>query len=425
MNDYINFFDLKITLLIGCLFPGILSSQTYRTRTLQPDYRTLQVTVSENWMAPPVIELDGDRLIEISFDQLSHDVKYFDYSIIHCNADWKPSGLSELEYMEGFNTNPVEYAETSFNTYIPYTHYKIALPNESVRFLVSGNYAVVVYPENRSDQPVLQACFSIVDNKVGISASVTSRTDIGYNKEHQQVNFSIAHPQYPIRDPHSELKIVVTQNNRRDNEATVTSPTYIGQNELVYEHNRDLIFEAGNEYRRFETVSVRYAGLGVERIRYYDPFYHVTLFPARSRAGGNYTYDQTQFGRFYIRRSDAEDSNLEADYFIVHFTLDYENPFIEGGIYINGELTDDRFDESSKMIYNFDTRCYEKEMMLKQGVYNYLYLFVPTGKTEGSTGLIEGNYYETMNEYLIKVFHRPQGERYDRLIGTLRCLSGK
>lgn len=408
-----------------CCLPAVLNGQTYRTRILQPDYKTLQVNLTENWLAPPVIELENDRQIEISFDQLSHDVHYLSYSIVHCNADWTPSGLSELEYIDGFNTNPVEYAEPSFNTYIPYTHYKIALPNESVRFLVSGNYAVRVYPENQPDRPVLYACFSVVDNRVGIAATVTSRTDVGYNRGHQQVNFTVSHPQYPIRDPYSELKIIVTQNNRRDNEAVVKAPTYVGRNELVYEHNRDLIFEAGNEYRRFEMVSVRYAGLGVERIRFYDPFYHVTLFPATLRAGGNYTYDQTQFGRFYIRRSDAEDNELEADYFIVHFTLDYENPFIEGSIYINGELTHDIFDESSKMVYNFDTRRYEKEMMLKQGLYNYLYLFVPTGKTEGSPGLIEGNYYETMNEYMIKVYHRPQSERYDRLIGTLRCLSGK
>ena len=33
--------------------------------------------------------------------------------------------------------------------------------------------------------------------------------------------------------------------------------------------------------------------------------------------------------------------------------------------------------------------------------------------------------YPTINEYLLKVYHRPPGARYDRLIGTAVCYSGK
>lgn len=87
-------------------------------------------------------------------------------------------------------------------------------------------------------------------------------------------------------------------------------------------------------------------------------------------------------------------------------------------IYLNGELFNNVLDEKSKMGYNFETKQYEKAVLLKQGSYNYQYLFVPTGSSVGQTGPIEGNYYQTQNEYSIYVYYRPMGARYDRLIGV-------
>jgi hypothetical protein len=67
---------------------------------------------------------------------------------------------------------------------------------------------------------------------------------------------------------------------------------------------------------------------------------------------------------------------------------------------------------------NPETKAFETIQLLKQGAYNYQYLFVPTNSNKTTTDLTEGNYYETENEYLILVYHRPFGERYDRLIGV-------
>ena len=95
---------------------------------------------------------------------------------------------------------------------------------------------------------------------------------------------------------------------------------------------------------------------------------------------------------------------------------------MDGNIYLEGEFTHDLFNDRSQMIYNPDTRRYEKTLFLKQGAYNYQYLYLPFGQMKATPSLIEGNYVDTKNEYLIKVYHRVQGERYDRLIGIGRCI---
>ncbi len=58
-----------------------------------------------------------------------------------------------------------------------------------------------------------------------------------------------------------------------------------------------------------------------------------------------------------------------------------------------------------------------KSLLLKQGVYNYRYLFLPAFNEQFDMAEIEGSHSETGNEYLILFYHRPPGTRYDRLLG--------
>ena len=220
------------------------------------------------------------------------------------------------------------------------------------------------------------------------------------------------------------MKISILQNSRRDKEVIINRPLRVQGNQIVFGHDRNMIFEAGNEFRRFEMVATRYAGLGVEKIYYFDPYYHVVLATSVPRAQKSYLYDKTQNGRFVIRQSGADDSNTEADYFVVHFTLD-SDPIPGGKIYIDGEMTNHRYTPYNEMVYNPASGKYEKTLLLKQGSYNYQYLFLLDGGSAASAGPIEGNYYETVNEYLVKVYHRPQGVRYDKLIGIGMGYSGR
>jgi len=404
---------MRKQLISYLLFIIALSSQAQRNEILSPHIQSLQIKVNNNWLAPPIINLDSDDVLEISFDELSHEYHRFQYVVSHCNADWTPSGLSEIDYLEGFNNNPVEEYQNSLNTTMLYTHYQVSLPNEQMKLKVSGNYILTIYDDSK---PVCKACFSVIEKKVAISAKVSSNTDIDTNKSHQQVSFGINYSGYTIRDPQSEIKIKVMQNLRQDNCATNVLPSYVSPNELKYEYNKDLIFDAGNEYRRFEMVSVRYAARGIQGIRYFDPYYHATLFPDEVRIK-NYSYDQDQNGRYLVRYDLATNNDIEADYLFVHFSLPWKEALPDGDFYLQGEFTHDNFNENYRLKYNPDTQSFETSQLLKQGAYNYQYLFVPAGSNKATGALTEGNYYETENEYLILVYHRPFGERYDHLIG--------
>lgn len=395
------------------------------TAIFYPQFHTLQTKINGNDQLPPVIMLGSDDILSVSFDELSSDRRYMRYELIHCDASWRPDRLLPNEYVEGFNEGTIDDFSFSEATLVQYVHYNLLIPSPGMGIKLSGNYLLRVYDESTPDETILQVRFRVAEPTMKASATVTSRTDTDYNGSHQQLTIAVDTKGIPSNDIFNDVIITVEQNGRPDNAVTLTGPSRIAGNVSWYEHNPRLIFPAGNEYRRFETVSTTYPGMRVEEITYEDPLYHMTLAADECRAAIPYAYDQTQHGRFRVRRLDANNSDTESEYVMVHFSLDMpELP--DADIFIDGDLTQRRFGPESLMTYNRATDRYETSMLLKQGAYNYQYLTVGrNGQTKGKTTTVEGDKYQTVNEYLVCVYYRQPGSRYDRLVAVTQAFSGK
>lgn len=393
-----------------------IQGQVYRNGSQDEQIRTLKVYPVNDWQAAPVLTMGADDKILVSWDELSHDYKRYAYRIIHCNRDWTRSDLNELEYLEGFSENDIEEYERSYSTLTLYTHYKVTIPNEHIQLKCSGNYALEVFEKDSSGEPILTARFMVFEKKTGIDASVTASTDIDFEQKNQQLRIEVRPAGWSFQQPEMEIRLNITQNRRQDNEIRVINPLYISPDKLVFEHCRELIFLAGNEYRRFETTSYKHAGLNVNSVAYFKPFYNAELFPSEQRLGG-YTYDQDQNGRYLVHNTENGYDDICSDYFLVHFSFLLANPWLDGGMFLNGDLVENRLDASSKLLYNFEHKAYEKTMFLKQGSYNYQYLYRPSSGGAPTLLRTEGSYWQTENEYQIYVYYRPVGGRYDQLIG--------
>lgn len=394
------------------------------TGVFSPEFKSLQIQVAGSEQSPPIIPLNGEDQIIIKFDELAEERSYLRYSLVHCNADWQPSGLIDTEFVDGFNIANVENYAYSEATTVHYVHYEIAVPNLDMRITASGNYLLRVFPENEPEQVLLQARFSVTEYRMKVGASVTSRTDIDYNNQHQQLSIMVDTDDFKIHDIYNDIKVVISQDGRVDNEVMLTAPMRVSGRVAYYEHLRPMIFKAGNEYRRIETVSMTYPGMNVDEITYASPYYHQILRIDIPRVATSYMYDQTQFGRYKIREYNSNDSDVEADYAVTHFAL--EMPELIGyDIFLDGDFTYRRLNPESRLIYNKRTGRYETNLLLKQGAYNYQYLAVSHGDMKGNTDEIEGNFYQTIHEYAIKVYCRVPGERYDRLVAATIAYSGR
>ena len=407
---------IPIVICLSMMAATSLDAQVYQTGTRLESLKTLTVYPDGDWTALPVLKLGSDNTVEIAFDELSHDYKRYAYRIIHCNSDWKRSDMSVQEYMEGFPENDLDGGEQSVSTLALYTHYAFSIPNDNVKLLISGNYAVEVFDKDGNGEALLTACFMVCENKSLIDANLTATTDIDFKQQHQQLSFTLRPVGLSIIQPLNELKVVVQQNHRRDTEVRNITPTTLNGDLIQYEHNKDLIFKGGNEYRRYDITTFKYPGLNVNRVEFFKPFYNVELLPTDKRNSG-YTFDKDQNGRFLIHSQEALVDKTGSDYFLVHFSLPMENPELDGGFFLLGDFVNNRQDAASKLLYNFENKAYEKTLLLKQGAYNFQYVLKPSKGGKPSTDLMEGSYWQTENEYQIFVYYHPVGERYDRLIG--------
>ncbi len=374
--------------------------------------RTLTLTVNDDPTLPPYLPFGGRQHLVIEWDEMSHNYKRYVYHIDHCDWDWQPTdGIFESDFLEGLNDQLIEDYEKSFNTTQIYTHYRLRIPDKQLRLRLSGNYRVRIYEEDADrdeDLPVLEARFCIFENAAGIVAQLSSNTDIDFNRSHQQMTLSVGFGTLQVYDPQRELKVIVMQNRRWDSRIENLVPNVRRANGIDYTHNRQLIFPGGSEYHRFEILDVHRTATGVERIEWFEPYYHATLFAEKPVHAYSYTEDQN--GVYVLRSSDDYDDATTAEYIVVHFFL--QSPRLQGGdVYVSGRWTGQTFNPDCKMEYDDINQEYHAAILLKQGYYSYEFL-----QQDGLTARTMGSFYETENEYQVLVYYRGQGARYDRLV---------
>ena len=297
----------------------------------------------------------------------------------------------------------------SINTTVPYTHYSLQIPNDKCRLKQSGNYRLHIAEDGENDD-IATVEFMVTEQSMVLSMDVTSNTDIDTNVSHQQVSFGLKYGQLLVTSPMDQIQTVVMQNARKDSWRRNVRPSYISQNGLEWQHRRELIFDGGNEYRKFEILDPSHPTLGIEHVSWDGTNFHAEPYVSEPRP--NYLYDEDANGAFYIRNSDNFENDFGSDYVWVNYRLK-TSQLIDGHIVINGCWTSEK-PETYLMTYDEKQDLYTARILQKLGYYSYQYLWV---KNDNTTHPLpsEGNFYETENRYQILIYYKGTGERTWRL----------
>ncbi|MCK4663927.1 MAG: DUF5103 domain-containing protein [Bacteroidales bacterium] len=372
----------------------------------------------DGWeLSYPVIMLNSEDKLKFSFDDLDADIKDYYYTLLHCNSDWTPSNLTTFDYIDGFIKNKIPDYENSFNTLIRYTHYNLILPNDDFWFKLSGNYLLKIFEDYDEENPVITRRLFVVQQEVGIKVSVKQPVMIEKRNNSHEIDFSIEYQQNQILNPYRDIKVVIAQNNRWDNAIDDLEPLFVKDDILIYDYDQNNLFKAGSEFRHFDIKSLRYLTDKVNDIKFISPDYHVKLFTDEKRSFKRYFFDQDLNGKYLIKVQERNNAETEAEYVYVYFQLNMEFPLIHGNLYVFGGLSDWRCEKNNLMTYNYENKCYELKMLLKQGYYNYEYVYLEDGILNIDNNYIEGSHYETENDYLIFIYHRDLSLNYDKLVG--------
>lgn len=405
------------------LFPVLLllgTTAVHATqRILSPQVKSLTVRVNDDWVTTPVMTLGSQDVLNISFDELSHHFHRYIYTLERCEADWEPAtDVFESDWLEGFNNRPIDDYESSVNTVVNYTHYRLQIPNADCRLKMSGNYRLHVYDDDNDGQEVLTAEFMVKEDVMNLGLELTTNTDLGMNTQFQQLSMTLGYGGIQVTRPDEQLWTVVWQNGREATRRTNVKPDFITSGGLKWSHNRALVFEGGNEYRKYEILDVSHPTLGLERILWDGSSYNAYPFVDEPRR--HYLYDEDANGAFYIRNSDNYENDRTCEYVYVHYKLcpavRCDADVLVGGQWATG-------DESLyTMTYDETDHSYHATVLQKQGYYNYQYLVrQPDGTLKPLAE--EGSFHQTENRYEAFVYYKGDGQRTWRLLGYRQLTS--
>ena len=392
----------------------------YKNGSLKTQIKTLLCHKKEDELSLPIINLNTDNKLLVSFDDLDADIKDYYYTIIHCNSDWTESDLMQSEYISGFTDEPITNYEFSFNTIQDYTHYTFNFPNDELKAILSGNYVFKIFEEG--GKTIAYKRFMILETKLTIEAKLRRATLAEDRNIKHEIDFTIKHPNLVISDPFSDIKVTIKQNNKEDNAIANLTPIYVKNNELIYDYEDKNTFLGNNEFRHFDIKSLRFQSDRIKEITYDSTYNHVYLFNDRKRPFDHYSIEPDINGKFLIKSQEGWKTAIEADYAFVHFTLPTDH-ISYGEMYVIGGFSDWQLKNEFKLKYNHKQKRYEGNIYIKQGYYNYHYALNDTITKLVDVSFIEGTHYQTRNDYYLYVYYRAVGDRYDRFVGFLKTSS--
>ncbi len=361
----------------------------------------------------PIFHL-GDSF-KFQFDDLHGTEENYYYKLIHCDYDWKISQLSINEYITGFNEQRIIQYENSFNTVQIYSHYTVDFPNKFTQIKVSGNFILMILNEDK--EVVLSRKFMMYESLVSVPLQIKRARNVSESSFKHNLDFTIKSATINFQSPLKNVKVALFQNGKFNNAIYNIKPQYTIGNDLIYKYDQETQFWAGNEYLFFENKIIRAANNSISKVDTGNGLYSCYLYQNQARLNMPYTYFPDANGNFVPKNANASNSNLEADYAWIYFSLSAPSYFGDKNIYITGMFNNNSISDENKMDYDEKKGIYHKALMVKQGFTNYEYTLSDSNGNLDPQNAIDGNFIQTENEYTILVYYRENNQRYDRIIG--------
>ncbi len=419
-NEGLMFF---VFIILFLLTTTTFAQSTYDNNVYFPEIKSVEFYNTAKQASFPIITLFGTDKVLLAFDDLKGGTRTFNYTIEHCDANWNSSNIATAEYLKNYQDDRIRDYSYSTNTRQKYTHYQLSLPNENIAPKIPGNYILKVYEDGDQSNMVLTRRLYVVTSKIGINGEIVPSSDVSARQSNQKINFTLNYGSLRVQNPGGELRALVMQNARSETAQLNTQPTYIRGTQLVYSDVGINDFVAGNEFRHFDTRTLKVNSEHIFKIvREASNTAYLLIDPDQEQPNYSFQYDLN--GSFYVVNQDGNDPTTDADYVHMIFGLSTKRRPVDGSAYIVGRFNDFKADEHSKMGYDEAGGRYVANLFLKQGVYDYRYVWVDkNGKWDDKA--LEGSHFETENDYQILVYYRPAGSRWEELVGFQQLNTGK
>ena len=367
----------------------------------------------------PVYTLNSGDRFELEFDDLEGNYKNYYYTYQLCDYNWKPVNISPFDYIKGFTQNRITTYRYSSIALTRYTHYQVILPEQNSLPIRSGNYLFKVFLDGDTSKLAFTKRLLVVDNKASVAATVVQSLGTQNFTTNQKVRFSVTTSDINAFSAAQQIKVVVLQNNRWDNAQRDIAPTFVRGNVLDYSNESIAQFPGGKEWRWLDLRSFRLQSDRIDHADYGKTYTNMYVVPDIDRSAQRYVYYPDYNSTFNIITYESINPLWQGDYATVKFSFAAAGgkPFNAKNVYLAGQFTGFEPSDKYKMRFNESTGMYEVSVYMKQGYYSYTYLLEDENGID-FTNKLEGNYWETENNYTVLVYYKSFTDRTDQLIGV-------
>lgn len=362
-------------------------------------------------MMAPIVSVAKTETLLLQFDLLLEEYIDVQAKIIHCNVDWTKSMYNDIEFLYDYNTFDIRDFEYSINTKTLYVNYWFNLP----RVKKSGNYIIQVYQNGNDEDVLFTRRFIAYENQVSIKYDTRMSTGVSSRRMNQQVEFDLVYSQLNVSNPMADFSVAVRQNQRWDTIIDDLKPTAVKGDgaTLEYRHfGMENNFKAGNEFRMIDLRSFNYRGAYIAEV---DPDANprtAKVQLSKSRRNESYSTLADQNGGFTFGSNEVTNDYLEYEYINTEFSI--RSGKYQGYVYVLGAFNDWSKDDKSRLKYDDKSQTYVRNILLKQGTYDYMY-WVDSPNIDPYA--LEGSHFQTANDYDIIVYYKSFSDMSHRVVG--------
>ena len=376
--------------------PAIVTGE----RTVREEFTDARKALAAQWMRNgaanvlPIISTQDPDTLELHFDLRGSASPGLASTIEQCDAHWRvldplqDSSVATSRWIALISSRPSATADAG------YRHFTLKLAGMPMK---GGNYLLTVHPEGE-EAPLLARRLMVSEQSVEIDASVHASRDAERMATMQDMELTVRHPTLVIPDPFSDVQVTILQNMRWDEVRTGILPQYVRGPELIYPRPA-ATFPGGNEWRTLELSDVQDSD---QRI----------LTPDARRNIKFYEEGSDHNGVFVARSANGSDPLVSAQHVMITWQLPLDSMLQGGELFVYGAFTGYQCLPEFRCTWSASARSYVAQGLVKQGVIDYAYAWLPDGVSLPDLSRIEGSHARTENDYLVLVYLK------DRLVGT-------
>jgi len=417
-NDFSYHFVMKRFLYTALFLLVCFTAQSQTPiehRILNKDIRSVSIYPIDQPLSMPIVPMNG--VLEISFDDLGEYIRELEYTIIHCKRDWTPSNLNISEYLDGFDDASLRDFNSSRGSILDYMHYDLRLPNDDIKWRISGNYILKVWDRDNDNELLMTLRFVVYETNVQFTqGEVFESGRLGSFDTHESLTYALRIKDIGLDAPMRSISSSVFQNQNWHSMIDSINPRRVHSGELYFDQRNSVIFPAMRQYRLTDLRSLSSPGYGVASVEEYTDGINVTKTTDEVRGFEvGFGRDDDLNGAFVIDNTERLNDLWGVQYAYTLFTLHYFNAPPDADIYLLGAFNQYQVDEHSKMELNEPESIFYKEVLLKQGVYDYVY-GVKRPNEPISFQETEGYDNRAQNDYHVIIYYHPFLGTYDRVI---------